>query len=240
MQVFGYVKALCRSFLGYPSSIFWVAIILPFVSQVTSVILFYLKNPFSFLSFPMESTLLQSDVSRGLIRITSLIESLALANVFYFVRRFFVKGINSAAPLAKVYFERYTKMIVPPMIAYVVFSAAHVFVDPVKNAMIYNCFWIISGLSHFMYIYCFDKMYTVKEGMVYPIGMWTDISLIITFSIFVPLMIYDFVSGSKDEILLAICSYSQLLYSLSVIIKNVFIALTVLEHRFLRLPNEVF
>ena len=235
-------KEICKAFLhsicSYPTSIVWISIISPAMDIILSLILFFDQKIFTLLTFPAEEDMLLVNYSRKSLQVFSIIQSLCLLQVFYLVRRFYIKATRSAAPIAKIRFSKYTNIIKFPMFLIIITSSIKCFIKLPNYIWLYHIFNVIYGMSYILFFFCFNRMYVIKEGDVYPLAFFLDVIMIITFLVATLVEIASCYSR-LDGISHCVYSYFQLLFKISLLLKQVCVSLDVLENRFLRLPEEL-
>lgn len=231
-------KSFIKSICSYPSCMFWFGITAPALMVVLDVSAFFSKRKFLISKFPTEYDCLSDPYSRLVAQICNSIYMFIMVNVFYHVRRAYVKATRSAAPLAKIRFSKYTNIIVYPMVINIIAGVIKPFIPLPKYALIYYVDYFVYALSILFYIFCFNKMYVIKEGEIYPIGLTMDIILCITYAVIA--------YCAKNSYMKPIDNIYHILYVIIemvnvfvYILKHVMISLDVLENKFLKLPEAL-
>ena len=234
-----FIKTFSKTFFSYPSCMFWASIINPYIALVISYFMYFNKYPLDFHNFPIETFLFQYQSSKIILQTSGIFQIIFIINVFFYVRRFFIKSIRSAAPLAKITFEKYTKLIIIPIFFYLISYLICLFLNSEEYQLLYLFILLVSYFSYFMYIFCFNQMNMVKEGKIYPSGFGADIVILISFIFYFPLLFYliFFFNSSKDSFICTICAFSQMLFNFSLTIKNIIIAFKTLENKFSKLQD---
>ena len=231
-------KAIFKSLCTFPTSIVWISIISPVIDLTVTLILYFDEVKFNFLTYPTEEDILYTNKARKSAQFFSVLQCLCLIEVFYTVRRFYLKATRSAAPLAKIRFSKYTNLIKYPMFLIIFTYAIKPFFVLPKYFFMYHLFNITYSISYIWFFFCFNKMYVIKEGEIYPIAFFLDIIIYISFFIFAVVEIYGYL-GFLGIPMHCVYAYSHLIFRSSVLLKQVCVSVDVLENRFLRLPDEI-
>ena len=231
----------CKTLFNYPSCVFWASIINPIIALIISYFIYFSQYPFDLKTFPIETFLFQCSSAKFVLQLSGIVQTLFTIIIFFFVRRFFIKAIRSAAPLAKVSFEKYTKLIIVPMVTYIISFVFTLFIDTNEYKFMYLLTYLISIISYYLYIFCFNQMNMIKEGKLHPIGYGADIVLIISFIVFFPLLLFIafYFNYSKDSPIIMICAVSKIVFNVALTIKNILVAFTILENKFSKLQDNI-
>ena len=231
-------KAILKSLCTFPTSIVWISIISPVLDFVVTLLMYFDERKFVFFTFPTEEDIIACNSSRKSAQFFSVLQSLCLLEVFYVVRRYYLKATRSAAPLAKIRFSKYTNLIKYPMFFVITTNAIKSFFILPQHLIFYHIFNITYGACYIWFFFCFNKMYVIKEGEIYPIAFFLDIIIVISFIIFALIELYGYLQ-LLDSVMHCFYAYSQLIFKISVLLKQVCVSIDVLENRFLRLPEEL-
>jgi hypothetical protein len=217
---------------------FWLGIVMPVLMVVIGYAAYFERRKFEFSKLPTEYDRLTEYYPRLFGQIFNTIYMFIMINVYYHVRRTYVKATRSAAPLAKIHFAKYTNLIKYPVIINTIAGIARPFIPVPQYALFYYLDYFIYAVSLMCYIYCFNKMYVIKEGEIYPIGITMDILIIITYIVIAYCAKESFGKQNNNNYRF-VYAIMEIFNFFFYILKHVMISLDVLENKFLRLPDAL-
>lgn len=229
---------LLKSFIHYPSCIFWAWVLIPALRPLLYLIFYYLEEPYGLSSIPMEHEAFKFNELLLICQIIEIINILMEFQVFYFIRRSFTKCITHAAPRAKLLFGYYSNIMIIPMGIYILTSFIKYFIS-IKDypyPFVYN--YALNYGSHLWFIRCFNQMERIKNGEVCASGYSCFIVLCIMDMIILA-SVYANVIHNYTNWIKALGAYTSIISNIIAIALNSIIAMAVLGNRFIRIPEAV-